>query len=222
MAIFPVLKFESTVQIGDQTRLDASKSFTNEGESITQTEIDPGSGTYIDVTSLKYLDTAYAAAGDQTIRVRINGTDEKSYTAAAVDEVYLSDDSTLEVHEPEIVRYVRDGRNSYQDVHRRIRDMCLDWLDSNRYWDKNGDRYTADDLIDKQDFKEWATLWALQLIFEGLSDKVDDKWMQKAQVYKSMALDARERGTYRLDYNQNGEIDDAEREDNWSKRITRV
>jgi len=225
MALFCVLKNEKTVQVDDQTRLDARSSYANAGDAITQVEIDPGDGTYIDVTSDRYLDTQYETDGDKTLRVRLNATEEKSFSLSVITEAndaLFVDDSKLEVHEPDLLRYVRDGRNSYKDVHRRVQALILDWLDSNRFWKNNGDRFVIADLIDQQDFKEWATFWALQLIFQGLSDKLDDKWDQKADVYRQMAFDARERGTYRLDKNDDGELTVGEKTDNSSKGLIRI
>lgn len=227
--LFPVLKFESKVQVDDQTRLDASKSYVSQDEAaLTIIEIDPDGTGYINVTATKYLDWQFAVAGTTTATVRIdNGTTPvtKSYditvVTAATDSL-ISNDESLSVYEPDLLSFVRPGRNSYKDVHRRVDALILDWLDSNRLWKTNGDRYVKADLIDQQDFKEWATFWALQLIFEGLSDKVDDKWAQKAGVYKALAKAACNRGTLRLDSNGSGEITSGEKFDNISKGLIRA
>lgn len=224
MALFPVLKFEEIVAVDDKTRLDARDSYANGGDAITQLEIDPGTGTYIDVTSAKYIDTQFPSAGDKTINVRINGTEVKSFTLPVIsiaDDKLFSNDADLETHEPDILKYVKAGRNSFKDVHRRAQTIILDWLDKNRVWKKQDARYTKDDLVDVQDFVEWSTFLTLQLIFEGLSDKNDDKWKAKADKYKADALDARERGTYRLDYNEDGTLTLGEKVDNWSKELIR-
>ena len=223
MALFPVLKLEDIVQVDDQTRLDARSSYANGADSITQIEIDDGTG-FVDVTSNQYLDTQYAASGDKVITLRLNGTETKSYSLTVItvaDDNLFSKDSDLEMHEPEILRYVREGRNSYLDLHRRVQTLIIDWLDYNRYWKRDESRYTSADLIDIEDFKSWSTYWVLQLIFEGLSDKVDDKWMQKALNYKALADSAKGRGTYRLDYDADGTIDIDEKQDNWGKLLVR-
>lgn len=225
MALFPVLQNETIVQVGDKTRLDARKSFANGGDSITLLEIDAGDGAgFIDVTATKYLDTSYSTDADKIIEVRLNSTEVGTFGIHVIteeDDNLFSEDYDLELHEPDILRYVRDGRNTYKDIHRRVQTLLIDWLDENRFWKNNQDRYTKDDLVDIQDFKESSIYWVLNLIFEGLSDKVDDKWSQKALMYKGKAFEARSRGTLRLDANGDGTII-GEKVDNWSKRLTRI
>lgn len=226
--LFPVIRYESTVQVDDQTRIDASKSYVSQGDdAIDSIEIDPGSG-FVDVTATGgYLDHEYSAPGEYTVTVRVdNGSGPVDkivvITALSAEEDGLfSDDGVLTQYEPDILTYVREGRNSYKDVHRRVQKLILDWLDSNRYWKKGKDRYELADLIDIQDFREWAALWALSLIYEGLSDKVDDKWMAKALKYKGLAESASERGTLRLDVDADGTVDDYEKTDNISKEMIR-
>jgi hypothetical protein len=227
--LFPVLKFESKVQVDDQTRLDGSKSYVSQDEdALDLIEIDPDGSGFIDVTETRYLDYEYSTAGTKLVTIRVdNGTTPvtKTYDLVVVsseDDMLFSSDEVLAAYEPDILNYVRAGRNSYKDVHRRVQALILDWLDSNRLWKSGTERYVASDLIDIQDFKEWSTFWALQLIFESLSDKVDDKWSEKAKMYKSMAKAASERGTLRLDANANGEITSGERVDNISKGLIRA
>ena len=227
MALYAVLKFELVVQVEDQTRLDASSAYANGGDSISQVEIDAGDGNgFIDVgTSNRFLDVQYPTNGSKTIQLRLNGTETKSYTLEALsvaDDNLFSSDGELEIHEPEILRYVREGRNSYLDVHRRVQTLILDWLDANRIWKDQSNRYEKADLVDIEDFRRWSAYWVLQIIFEGLSDKNDDKWMQKAQVYKELAFSSRSRGTFRLDSDGDGQIDEnSELVDNWSRSLQR-
>jgi len=225
MALYPVLKTEGIVQVDDQTRLSALSSYSNGGDSITQIEIDAGDGNgFLDVTSDRYLDVQYDSDGDKTVQVRLNASSTESQTLSVLTvaaDLLFSTDRDLEVHEPEILRYVREGRNSYLDVHRRVQTLILDWLDYNRYWKRDNVRFEKADLIDIQDFKQWSTYYVLQIIFEGLSDKNDDKWMEKSAVYKQLAESARGRGTYRLDKDGSGEIDPDELKDNWSKPLIR-
>jgi hypothetical protein len=220
--IFPVLISEPIVQVGDRTRFDASGSYTNSSQ-ITKIEIDVGFG-YVNITGPKFYDTQFDTDGEKTITLRINDNITKSFTIdviSAEDDLLFSDDAKLIVYEPNIMLYVRQGRNSYKDVHRRVQGLILDWLDSNRFWKSNGDRFTKADLVDLQDFREWAAFYALKVIFEGLSDKVDDKWAVKAARYTKLGVEARQRGTFRLDRNGDGSITSGERVDNISKGLIR-
>ena len=227
--MFALLKHEAKVQINDQTRLDASRSYASGEAPIDSIEIDPDGVTgYIDVSTTGYLDWQYDSAGNKTVSVRVdNGTTpvvkthSLSVVTVATDNLF-ADDDMLSQYEPDILSYVRPGRNSYLDVHRRVQKLILDWLDSNRIWKNDKVRYVAADIIDIQDFKEWSALWALQLIYEGLSDKLDDKWMQKSLKYKSLAELASARGTFRLDRNADATIDEFETVDNVSKGLVRL
>jgi len=227
--LFPVLKLESTVQVDDQTRLDGSKSYVSQDEAaLTVIEIDPDGSGYIDVTSTGYLDYQYATDGDKTVSLRVdNGTTPvvKTYTVSVLsvaDDMLFSTDETLTAYEPDILLYVRAGRNSYKDIARRVQTLIVDWLDYNRYWKQGGQRYVKADLVDIQDFVEWSAFWTLQLIYQGLSDKVDDKWSAQATVYRTYAQEACARGTIRLDHNGDGEIDSAnDLTDNVSKGLIR-
>lgn len=61
MILFPVIENEPIVQENDKTRLDARKSFGSGTGSITKVEIKPArTEAFVDVTSDKYLDWAYA------------------------------------------------------------------------------------------------------------------------------------------------------------------
>lgn len=226
--MFPVLRNESVVQVNDQTRLDASRSYSAGVAVIDTIEIDPDGSGYIDVSAMGFIDYQYPTPGVKTVLVRVdNGTTPVvgTFTLTVVteaDDKLIANDNTLSQYEPDILTYVRPGRNSFKDVHRRVQKLILDWLDSNRYWKRGKDRFTAADLIDIQDFTEWSALWALALIYEGLSDKVDDKWMQKALKYKALAESASERGTLRLDTNADGVITDGEKTDNVSKGLIRA
>jgi hypothetical protein len=236
MSIFVVLNFEPLVQVNDKTRLDLSQSYkSGPGNKISLYEIDPGNGSgFINVTNDKYLDIEYSTPGTKTIQARINnatnpptvedGPITKTYSIEVVteeDDLLFSDDSMLISHEPSILLYLRKGKSSFKDIHRRAQTIILDWLDANRYWKRSNERYTKEDIVDIQDFKKWSAYLTLQLIFEGLSDKVDDKWQAKAKVYERLANEAKKRGTFRLDANSDGEITSGELKDNFSKGLIR-
>jgi len=213
--IFPVLKLEEIVQVDDRTRLDASDSYVTPDEAaITLIEIEPESGAgFIDVTSSQYLDYQYAVDGDKDVTVRVTtdgapSTVTKALTIiSAADDKLFSSDEELLPHEPDLLNYTRNGRNSFLDVHRSAQDRIITWLDENRIWDTNGDRLTKAAIIDIQEVNDWSKFLTLGLIFEGLSNAVDDIFMQKAQKYMEMAEKARNRGAIRLDRDGDSEED---------------
>jgi len=214
--IFPVLKLENVVQVNDQTRLDATKSYKTPDEAaVTLVEIEPESGAgFIDVTSSKYLDYQYSADGDKDVTVRITTdgaptqlTKVLNITSVADDKLFSSDEE-LTSHEPDILDYVASGRNSFLNVHRNAQDRILTWLDEHRITDVNGDRLTKAAIVDIQEVNDWSKFMVLRLIFEGLSNSVDDIFSSKAQMYSAMEAKARNRSQIRLDRDGDGQIDD--------------
>ena len=220
MAIFPSLEIEEKVQIGDKTRLNATRSFVSaDEEDISLVEIQPEAGAdWIDVTTDKYLDWSYSTDGLKTVKVRVttDGSAEPlSDTMVVVDEAedaLFSADSDLTAWEPNILNFIRLGRASYKDVHREAQKQILDWLDGQGLYDTDGNRLTAAAVVDVQEVKEWSKFLTLQIIFEGLSNAVDDVFAKKAQKYESLALKARGRSEVKLDLDGDGEADNSERQ----------
>ena len=97
--LFPKLSFETVMQVDDKLRLDATRSFANDSENITDVLIEPEAGNgFISVynngnTSKWYLDWAYETDGFKDVSVRIvadSGDKTKTYMAAinVLDENY--------------------------------------------------------------------------------------------------------------------------------------
>ena len=213
--IFPVLKLENIVQVGDQTRLDARKSYTTPDEaSITLLEIEPEAGSgFLDITSNQFLDYQYSTDGDKSVSLRIttDGAPEtlsKTITVISeVDDKLFSSDEELTPHEPDILEYVRSGRNSFLNVHRTAQDRILTWLDEHRITDVNGDRLTKDAIIDIEEVNDWSKFMVLRMIFEGLSNSIDDIFSAKAIRYRELEAIARNRSQLRFDKDGDGNID---------------
>lgn len=215
MAIFGNLQLEEVVQVNDKTRIDATTSFVSADEAaITLLEIEPEAAAgYIDVTNEQYLDWQYATDGDKTISLRIttDGAPE-TITAtlsvlSAADDYLFSSDEELLPYEPHILRWVRDGRNSFLDVHRAAQDRIVKWLDEHKIWDINGNRLTKAAIVDIEEVNDWSKFMVLKFIFEGISNATDDIFHEKALRYQKMMLTAQERAALRLDRNNDGEVD---------------
>jgi len=223
--IFPVLELENIVQVNDKTRLKANKSYSPDGTAITLIEIEPEAAAgFIDVTSSQYLDYQYATDGTKTVTLRINGSDTATKTIDVLSQAgdrLFSSDAELVPHEPDIMNYVRAGRNSFLDVHRTAQDRILTWLDEHRIWDINGDKLTKEQIINLEEVNDWSKFLTLRLIFEGLSNAVEDIFFEKANRYKKMEEAARNRAAFRLDANSDGQ-EDANKLDFRSFRIYRA
>lgn len=213
--IFNVLELESIVQVGDKTRLDARKTFVSPDESvITLVEIEPEAGSgFIDVTENYYLDWQYSTDGDKAIQLRVttDGSPElltKTLTIITeADDKLFSKDSELLPYEPNILQWVREGRNSFIDVHRESQSRILQYLDERGIWDDDGNRLTKDAIINIEEVKDWSKFSTLRRIFEGLSNSNDDVFAEKARKYSDLEMNSRERCAIRLDKDGDGEED---------------
>jgi len=213
--IFPVMKLENVVQVNDQTRLDASKSYTTPDESsITLIEIEPDTGLgFLDVSSQQHLDYQYSTDGTKSVSLRVT-TDGSPQTLSfdlevvteADDKLFSSDDQ-LTSHEPDILEYVKSGRNSFLNFHRTAQGRIVTWLDENRITDINGDRLTKDAIVDHEEVADWSKYMTLRLIFESLSNAIDDIFSFKSAKYRELEDIARNRSQLRLDKDGDGETD---------------
>lgn len=220
MAIFPHIDAETTVQEDDKTRIDATKSFVDKGENaITLVEIEPEAGNgFIDVTGSSYkdwfLDWEYATAGTVTASVRItagvSGPTTKTKDVVVVTEAadkLFSNDQDLKIHEHDILKHVPVGKNSFKYMHRRAQVLILDWLDRKGYTDTSGVKLTKAAVIDITEVKEWSTFLTLALIFADISNVPEDVFDQKAGLYTTKMLDARNRSILRLDFTGDGSVE---------------
>lgn len=238
--IFPLIEAEPIVQVNDKTRINAAKSFISKDETaVTLVEIEPEAGSgFITVTGAApinpknwYLDWAYATDGVKvaTLRITTSGvpvTFTKSITVIteAADKLW-SNDSDLQVLEPDIMSWVRPGRSSYLDYHRMAQVRILEWLDNLKVWDINGAKFTKDNIdiaIAYDDLKRIATYWALELIYSGLSNKPDDVFSKNASDAKKTRKElCGDRSRIRVDYNKDGTTTANEVYQMKSMRLTR-
>ena len=216
--IFPNVIAEPIVQINDKTRIDCSKSFVSKDENaVTEVTIEPetGSGAISVFNSAQkewYLDWQYSTAGTKTITVEIT-TDglPVSYThdieivTSATDKLF-SDDSFLQRHESDIMRYVPKGRNTFLNVHRQAQERILAYLEECGF-SANGQKITKDNVVNLDEVRQWSGYLTLHLIFNDLWQDPDDALKQKADDYLSKADNAKNRAHLRLDTNGDGNVD---------------
>ncbi len=204
--IFCELDKEALVRVGDKTRLDASVSYVTKDEGdITLIRIKPEtSASYYDVTDDGILDWSFSTFGDNQIEVEVTtagSQDTRFFNIVVVDEsvdIHFSSDSDLVNLEDDIMKYVRDGRNTYLDKHRTARNTILDTLDSNRIYKEDGSRYSVTDVSDLNDFNRWSTYMVLSMIYGSLSQQSGDFYSSKSAEYKKLESEARNRSFFRL------------------------
>lgn len=217
--IFPNLTLETVIQVEDKTRFDASKSFiSGDSETITDVLIQPeASESFISVYNADsdkwYLDWAYVLDGVKTVIVKVT-TDidpvgrTRSYSVTCLTEeedVLFSDDSDLISYEPDIEKYLRSGKSSFMNFHRKAQDIIISYLDEQKIWKNDNSRIRKQDIADitdtevKDQFRQWSTYQTLLLIFESIKVSNTDIFDTKKENYKDLRNGARKRSALRLD-----------------------
>lgn len=225
MAIFGYLEIESTVQVNDKTRISAIKSYVSkDNAAITLVRIKPSDAdSFVNVTGSApinsanfFLDWQYSSAGTKTVTLEITAgstvTETKTLIAvtSATDNLF-SGDQDLTAKEPDILKWVPAGRNSWINVHRAVRDLIMDWLDAQNITRDDGTRLQPTDLKVSEEVKQLSTYWTLALIYEGITNKPDDIFRQKADKYYELVHIKKGRGRIQADLNGNGTIEAQEK-----------
>lgn len=236
MPAFGYLETEDILQVNDRTRIFAGKSFSPKGSNPIETvriranSDEPWitvSGTNIQPKDW-FLDWQYATPGTKVVELEITlqgGSPELFSTQLTVlsvaDDNLYSSDQDLMAKEGDILKWVKAGRNSFLNFHRKSQDMILDWLDEIRVWKADGSRLTKSDLKPKEDLRKLSTLWTLEMIFFDISNKVDDSFMAKSLDYRSQRIAAQNRGRIQADFNGDGTQEKNENQDMRSFRMVR-
>lgn len=220
--IFPVLEIEDIVQVGDQTRLSATKSFAGKDDEISKVEIQPeATESFIDVTGDKsadwFLDWQYTGASRSvTVKVRVTvgeDTSELSKTMqvlTAADDKLFSADTDLIGIEPDILKYTPVGRASFLNIHRTAQTKILEGLDEAGIVDNAGNKITKAAVVDVTEVRAWSRDLVLHLIYKALINSVDDVFTKKMEFYASEVEKRKARAVLRLDLNGDGELGKSE------------
>jgi hypothetical protein len=226
MSKFGVLKLEDVVQVDDKTRLDATGSYISKDESaLTVVEIEPEAGYgFVTVTGTKaadwFLDWQYSTAGTKTVSVRLTNlvllvpdvvtfTKDIVVVTSATDYLFSADTDLL-AYEDDILKYVKPGRNSWLNYHRRAQETIMKILNDKGYVDTSGDKFTKAALVDLDEVRLWSALITLSLIFENQSNAIDDIFGVKSKTYASKANDAGSKAILRIDVDGDAVIDQGE------------
>lgn len=227
MAIFGFLETENIVQVNDRTRLFAGKSFVSKDIGpITDVWIEPETGAgFVKVSGAGlntkdwYVDWQYSTAGTKTVSLKIDvllpvpdtvTVTKQIEVLTEADDMLWSNDQLLAEHEPDILKYVTSGRNTYLNIHRSVQSKILDWLDGLRVYNVDGKKLTKADLNLTDDLKQLATYWALELIESGISNRPDDMFAMKARDYRKLVLDLKAKGRIQADLNGDAQITSAD------------
>lgn len=228
MPIFPKIMCEQTVRVGDKTRLDATGCFKTPDlvDDFNEILINPDEAGDFDVEDVTipkkwYLDWAYSAAGDFNVVVSASvGNDTETATAtitvlAAADDVHLSTDQDLMAIDADIMKYVKNGRNSHLDVHREVTNKILDEIYKNKIVADDQTKLTIDEVVDVNELKEWAKYYALEMIYASISNVPEDIFDQKAKKYSAKKTENMNlsMNVLKLDYDKSGTLTTSEMAD---------
>lgn len=218
--IFPVLEIEDIVQVGDQTRLNAVKSFVSKDEeSISKVEISPDDGTtWIDVTGDSekdwFLDWQFdGITRDQNVKVRVTTDGAPTEITKIIKVISVDDDKLFSVDtdlialEPDILKYVALGRASFLNVHRMAQTKILESLDESGVTDVDCHKPTKASVVDVSEVRAWSRDLVLHLIFKSLINSVDDVFVAKSAYYAKEVGIRKGRAITRLDLNNDGELE---------------
>lgn len=139
------------------------------------------------------------------------------YTAQG--DALFSEDADLIAHENDILKWLPNGRGSFLDLHRRAQRLILDWLDRQGYRDDNFEKLTKWAFVDNSDVRTWSTYKVLGLFFQGAHNQTDDVFKRKAEYYKKLEIEARDRAVLSLDLNGDGKPDQLKGPDIRSGRL---
>ena len=126
------------------------------------------------------------------------------------DDMLFSSDAEIEQVEQDILKWVKPGRNSFLNVHREAQFQILDWLNDNGHRLEDGSRITKAEILDDLEVKKWSKHLVLQLIFEDLSNAVDDVFDRKALKYSAKVQTAQDKSVLRFDFDADGTLEDGE------------
>lgn len=212
MSIFGVLKSDDKIFSGDKIRFDASESFLAPALvfATVSHEISVDAGvTWFDISKNKIVDWIFTTAGTKTISLRVSTTQPasqvftKDITVIDLTTANLfSNDSDLYEYETDIDQYLPKKWSSWNLVHLAAQKHIIDWLDEKRIFAFNGTKYSASDLLDKAEVRQFSIFKTLELIFASNSNIVGDIFSIKRDKYRELANEKAARAQITLDFNK--------------------
>lgn len=217
--LFPKISNESVLQVGDKTRIGATRSYVSKDEAaLTSVRIDSGDGSgFIDVFGASYrdwyLDYEYATDGTKTVTVEVdNGsgpvtTSSTIQVLSVVDDNLFSNDDDLRSIKTDVLKWLPDGKSSFNYVHRRAQVEIMKFFDLIGKTDRTGLKLTKAAVVDVDEVKQWSAYLTLMLIYRDFQNSVDDVFKEQAIDFNSEMLKFRKRAYVRLDIDGDGIVD---------------
>jgi len=184
--------------------------FSGYTEDLADVTIDPtdftdftGAATYtglvIETVNKKVSLLVDDGATTQTVTKTIQIISELS-------DALFSDDAMLQDHEPQILDYIRTGRSSFKDQHRLAQTQIFAYMDKEGLVDAYNKKFTKAAAVVPDEFLQWSKFVTLRLIYEGLSNAIDDVFFRKSKSYEKKEYFFKERAVLRLDIDRDGDV----------------
>lgn len=220
--IFAKADIDTIVQIDDMFRIDAERSFFTAGEVITELNIYPDFdnnpatvfNVYVaDCPEDWYLDWAYAAAADYSIKVEMKtatDTVDRTYIISAITAAtdnLQSDDSLVYARESELKKNIPYGRNSWKYLHREALKEIIDYLYRNGKRNAKGDKIEKEHLIGDK-LEQWSLFETMILIYQEIKVSDAQLFVDKLEDYTEARNRARDIYLFSYDSDADGDVDD--------------
>lgn len=232
MSIFGIIKCDDQVYNGDKIMFDVSQTFLSPDLTfaVVSHEMSFDSGTtWFDITATKNISWIFQTPGTVPVQLRVTAAGPVSQVFSKQIDVLdmsvanlFSTDADIKQYEPNIDMYLPEKWSSWNMIHRTAQAWIIDWLDEKRIFNKDGQKYSAKDIMDKQQVRQLACYKALEFIFEGNSNVVGDLFSVKRDKYRELSNEKASKSQLALDFNKNEIQDEWERTDLFSVSVNRA
>lgn len=143
-----------------------------------------------------------------------NGVDNETLTKTlklySIDgDALFSNDQDLISIKSDIMNWVKPGRNSFLNFHRRAQSDIIDFFRGKGVIDSYYNPLRVRDFVKPEDLKEWSTFLTLRLIFDDFSNATDDIFYSEARQFEAREMRLRNR-YMRVDLDKDGVSDKGE------------
>jgi hypothetical protein len=131
----------------------------------------------------------------------------KLYSIAG--DALFSSDQDLVGQKSDILKWTKAGRNSFLDFHRKAQNEIIDFFRGKGFINTYGDPLRLKNFVKPEDLNQWSVFLTLRLIFDDISDEVDDIHYVEARQFEGREMRLRDR-YMRLDNDDDGVADKGE------------
>lgn len=231
----PIIEVDEIVQVGDKIRIDLSRTFVTRPDALSvikkievRPTIDSGFIVIHDKTITAqtyaqkdwYLDWIYqdkliSGLPEDTheITAKVTLDDNSEHEATRDIDIFLkseealfSDDDDLTKHEFDILKWIPEGRSTWNYLHRKAKSRIIASLAERNYTLPNGDPLASPNIF-ASECKEWSTYLTLFFIFSTVLSSRGDIFSKKAVQYEDLAARAGNR-IFNIDIDEDGLADD--------------